>query len=338
MTGADIPRYRPTFRLAEVALIRSAAARGQSVCFVGVAGVGKTNLIHFLRYAGAAQADGPPWLLFAHVDCRQWMQTPQSLWDLMLDGLTRCDDVASPPGRADAALTEEARARQHLFNCAARTCRDPQTRLMFLLDDFDDLLVQGPLEMLEALNTLRGECRDRLSYLIFSKRLPHVLGRAHDLETASKFYQLFERRIYALPLLGPADARQMLARLNYMDDSGLSHAELGRIAYLAGGHSGLLRAIYEARRDLGSLTDASIPALVAHPTVRGAAQRLFRSLHPEEQEAAVRLAQLRLQPDDLDLIEHLHTRGLLVRLNSAGWFSPVWEHYLRECAEEDVQP
>jgi hypothetical protein len=96
--------------------------------------------------------------------------------------------------------------------------------------------------------------------------------------------------------LGPADARQMLERLDFMDGGVLSRPELGRIAHLAGGHSGLLRAVYEARRDLGPLTDASIRALVAHPSVRAAAQRLFCSLHPEEQEAAVRLAQLRLRP------------------------------------------
>ena len=341
MTGAEIPRYRPSFRQTEVALIRAAAARGQSVCFVGVAGIGKTNLIHFLRYTGA----GNPAMRSEPLGCSSPTWTAASGRRRPNRCGTSCS-TASPaattcpllPGRAGEALTDEARVRQQLFNCVAQTCRDPQNRLMFLLDDFDDLLKHGPLEMLEALNTLRGECRDHLGYLIFTKRLPHVLGRAHDLETASKFYQLFERRIFALPLLAPEDARQMLARLDFIDGGGLSRPELGRIAFLAGGHSSLLRAVYEARRELGPLTDASVPALVAHASVRAAAQRLFRSLHLAEQEAAVRLAQSRLRPDDLDLIEHLGTRGLLVSLNSAAWFSPVWAHYLRECAGEDMQP
>jgi hypothetical protein len=192
--------------------------------------------------------------------------------------------------------------------------------------------------MLEALNTLRGECRDRLSYLIFTKRLPPVLGRAYGLETDSKFYRLFKDRTYALQPLVPADARQMVRHLDATDGRALTHADLDRIMRFAGGHSGLLKAIYEAQCELGLLADDSLPALVNHPAVREAARQLLRSLHIDEQEAAVRLAQGRQTTEDRDLLEHLCARKLLVRASSAAWFSPLWELYLRQYAGEDVQP
>ena len=44
-----IPRYQPTFRKDEIELITRLASRGESVGLVGVAGVGKSNIVNFLR-------------------------------------------------------------------------------------------------------------------------------------------------------------------------------------------------------------------------------------------------------------------------------------------------
>jgi hypothetical protein len=341
MTGEDVPRYRSTYREAEASLVHGAASRGQSVCFVGVSGIGKTNLIHFLRYDDAFQPSetkgAPLRLIFPHVDARLWKLTPASLWELMLDALARCNDMPAPPRRVDPAMTAEAKTRQALSICAQQVCRDPTTRVMFLLDDFDDVLRKGPLDMLEALNTLRGECRDRLSYLVFSKRLPHVLGRRFNLEANSKFYQLFRQRIYALAPLNTADALQMLERLNARSTGRLSHADLGQILQLAGGHCGLLRAVYECRLEVGPLGNGPASALLRQTGVRETCKQLFRSLHPAEQTATIRLAEGSRTQEDLDFLDHLRVRGLLVSSNPVAWFSPVWELYLRQCASEDLQ-
>src|SRR3954463_2701670 len=99
----NIPRYPPTFRQDEIRLIMDAARQGQSLCFMGIAGIGKSNITNFLRhdpyqykqqYLGADTQK----FLFPVVEGNAWDQKPQALWESMLAELGEsARDLAQPP-------------------------------------------------------------------------------------------------------------------------------------------------------------------------------------------------------------------------------------------------
>ena len=102
-------RYRPTYRADELRLIAQQAQRGESLCFVGIAGAGKSNLVNSVRdearmatYLGTAASQ----VHFAVVDANTWQKTPLSLWTLMATSLEALTSqwpapamcATSPPG------------------------------------------------------------------------------------------------------------------------------------------------------------------------------------------------------------------------------------------------
>lgn len=182
--------------------------------------------------------------------------------------------------------------------------------------------------MLEQLNTLRSEGnRNRLSYLIFTKLLPHVLGRQHQLETTSKFYDLFRHQIYALEPYTLGDAQQMLTYLNEGAGRRLTQKDLVVIRWLAGGHSRLLKLLFDLCSQEGLPASDLEAHFAAKPDVQQECERILAGLHEAERQAAVQVA--KGGAADPDIVDHLARRGLIVNLNPPTWFSPVMLHYLR---------
>ena len=219
-----------------------------------------------------------------------------------------------------------------------QACHDRGCHLVFVLDHFDHVLEVGPLPMLEELASLRNDgSRDRLSYLIFTNRLPHVLGRDHDLETRSKFYDLFRRDVYSLEPYLAKDALEMLGYLNDQAGRPLSHRDLHAIYGLAGGHSRLLKAIFAvwAERKAADLPLPGDPEeCQALPQVNETCRRILAGLHEQEQDVLVRAAQNRLLAKDVDTADHLVRRGLLQSADRPAVFSPVMSRFLWHCGRE----
>jgi hypothetical protein len=184
--------------------------------------------------------------------------------------------------------------------------------------------------MLEQLNALRSSGnRGKLSYLLFTKKLPHVLGRAHPLRGTSKFYDLFSGHIYALGLYNHEDARQMLVHLNELAGKSVSTRELAIIQSLAGGHARLIKVLFELWRQETPETADFVAYFAGKSDVRDECQRILRSLHQAEQESAVRVAREQQTAADQPVIDHLMRRGLLVNSGKLEWFSPLFAAFLR---------
>ncbi len=336
---ASPSRYLPTYRERELALCCDYARQGKSLCFVGVAGSGKSNIVKALtqdraikaRYLGG-EVDA---VHFAAIDANTWQGAPQHLWEMVLSALI--DAIATLPQPIFDAkiiyLSEDEKMRRRVQQTIDHICQRLDQRLMIILDDFDNVLAQGPLPMLEQFNLFRSAGnRERLSYLVFTKRLPHVLGRRFEFETRCKFYDLFRNDIFALEPYTRADASQMVHHLNRQQAEPLPNGVLGTILWLGGGHARLLRVIFDSWVKQAPPSSNQIDYFVAQADVQKECRRVLLGLHPQEQEVALRLARGQSRGDDDDTLDHLWRRGLLLDIAQGRWFSPLWAEYLRSVA------
>ncbi|HRW07161.1 MAG TPA: hypothetical protein P5121_18785 [Caldilineaceae bacterium] len=338
---AATPRYRATYRQNEISLICNAAQEGQSLCLMGIAGTGKSNITNFLhvdpyaykpRYLGKATGS----VHFPVVDGNTWDGTTEGLWKQLLTALTATVEHLDKP-LPDAKITqiyEEQRVFSELRRWINWLCQEHDQQIMFILDDFDRVIQQGPLAMLEQLNALRSEGnREKLSYLLFTKRLPHILGKAHPLQGNSKFYDLFSHHIYALGPYNPDDEHQMLLHLNEGVGRPLRHQELATIKALAGGHARLLKILFDLWRAEAPTADGPLQYFVAKRDIREECQRILGGLHLSEQAALHRLAHDEVTDEDERLIDHLVRRGVLHRAEEITWFSPLFGAYIESLSD-----
>lgn len=335
MSSTIAPRYQPTYREDEVRLIISFATRGESLGLMGMAGIGKSNLVNFLRniqqQASQFQQEAQN-LHFPVVDATYWQRTPSHLWKMMLASLSQATKDLPLPQAEDKIISidEEERNLNALQSRLRRVCQEQGRKVMFVLDDFDIVFETGPLPMLEQLNGLRSEGnRGFLSYLVFTKRLPHILGREYDLANRSKFYDLFCHHVYALEPYTPEDAHQMLMHLNENAGRPLRSMELSQVRHLAGGHGQLLKIVFNLCLQDGMPGSDVVAHFAASPDVQQECRRILRNLHQEEQAVALKLAQGQIDNEDRPVVDHLFRRGLLLATEPVTWFSPLWEHFLK---------
>jgi hypothetical protein len=329
-----IPRYQHTYRIDEINLIVRLAKRGESLGFVGMAGVGKSNIVNFLRHIqqNAPQVEQDVKRLhFPIVNATQWQEdTPDSLWKMMVEALDQATTELSPPqeDRKVIPFSGDERAFKTLQTRLKWLCQELGRQVMFVLDDFDRVLEVGPLAMLEQLNGLRSDDnREFLSYLIFTKRLPHILGKNHPLENKSKFYDLFRHNIYALEPYTQNDAMQMLRHLNEIARNPLSDSDLEQIYRLAGGHAGLLKLVFNIwveEKPSGIKTTY----FTEKPDVKQECERIWLNLHEQEREVALQLARGLTKVEHQGIIDHLARRGVLVKTEPMTWFSPLMAQFL----------
>lgn len=331
-TNKEIPpRHGLDYRGDEIDFVLNHARRGESLCLVGVAGSGKSNLIIFLRNSEVMgrplEGDDPKQLCFPAVDATGWDGTAESLWRAMLSALLEITTVdwpstgishADPLRRLEAALNW--------------VCQTHNQQVMFLLDEFDEVLRKGPPSVFDQFSRLRAAGNhERLSYLVFTRKLPHVLGRDHELDSKSKFYDLLRYNIYAMPLHTREDSMQMLHHLNAVADWPFTDDDLAVIQAQTGNHSRLIKITFEVckRRSVTPMSDR--PRLADEPEIRDECRRILNGLHHQEREVAIRFASDRSLPGDESTIDHLKRRELIT--DAGTWFSPLMKSYLQGLSE-----
>jgi hypothetical protein len=258
------------------------------------------------------------------VDINRWQETPVHLWHLMLEAVQGvAADLPQPPANTVVPMSEEERISQRLENHLKWICQHQQQQLVFVFDDCDRLLTSGPLSMINNLNTLRDDGNPgKLSYLLFTKRLPHVLGRGIGLGTA-KFYDLIKRSVFALGLYAPADTRQMVKYLNAQAGSPLESGDRFQVEFFGGNHSGLIRTVFATWLQTTPDRQDYLRFFATQPDIQAECHRILRSLHDAERASAIRFAQGRATPEDSSFLAHLMRRGLLTESNPPQWFSPL---------------
>lgn len=334
-----LERYPPDYRRDELHLVYQLAQQGKSVAFAGLAGVGKSNLFRYLRdglqstrYLGSAANS----LLFIPVDGNRWGGQPMDLWMLMGGGLLQATRAITEP--VDPAsipfLSEEQQFFDWLKAQLRLVCADHGYQVAFLLDNFDGVLNTGPLAMIDGLSEIRasGDAGSvgRVSYVMFTQRLPHLLIARHCRDQQSSFAKLIRTHTYALGPYHETDARQMLEYLNQKAGARLKARQMVQLLALAGGHAGLISAIFDNWPTQDEPGPDAVSYFAQVPDVQAECRRVLQSLHPWEQQAAIALAQGTNPAPRWDVVQHLAVRGILTGTDPIEWFSPLLQRFLRE--------
>lgn len=334
----SLERYPPDYRQAELKLIYGLILERKSIAMVGLAGVGKSNLVRYLRdglqaerYLGSAAGR----IVFVEVNAVRWDGKPVTLWQLMGGSLLRATEHIAAPVDPNSILhlSEE----QHYFDWLKAqlrlVCLKHGYQVVFILDNFDPVLSQGPLAMIDSLSDVRasGDAGSvgSVSYIMFTQRLPHLLISKYHQGQESSFCKLIRPHTYALRPYTEKDARQMAEYLNRKRPHPLHHRQIATVLALAGGHAGLISAIFDDWPLNGDLQPDPISYFAEQVDVQAECRRILQSLHSWEQETAVALAQGLTPAPRWDFVELLATRGVLIDTKPIKWFSPLWQRFLQ---------
>lgn len=329
-----------TYRASEVEQILAALRAGDSCSVVGIGSVGKSNLMRFLQREDVHRAylddDGDQYL-FVYVDVNKLLK--QSFWgllelmlhQLMLELANRDADqtilqtIDELHRRATAAKTQHL-ALRYLDRAIGVACNQLDWRLVFLIDEFDELCRTMPPRSFAALRALRDDYKYRLMYVV-ATRLELKRLRAERLEI-EPFEELFSSHTIWLGPYVEDDARLMLRRLAARHSVNLDQKTENEVLSVTGRHPGLMREAYHTVREQSSLFET----LVRNSRGRDECQRIWFSLSPEEQQAMVDLANNVAAPASQDnTLERLRRKGLVSGPpgDKGQIFSPLFAEYIQ---------
>lgn len=276
MAGADQPAR--LFRNTEVMTIANLMKEGESCALFAIGNSGKSRLLQSLakqpvreRIFGAAWPQYMP----IYVDGNGLLEdSAWGLYELMLDSaltmLNDCCDAETYPRLSEAIRDlhmEHTRvveddpkwAYRWLARAVGTLFRKLALRnVAFLLDDIDRLIVNLDPALFRQLKSLRDRHKDRLSYVVATRRPVPDLCPKDRLREIDGFYKLIKANTYPLGLYHPDDARDMVHTLMRRVDYALTTTVQHALIHESGSHPGLLRAAFFALRANRALVEAQV--------------------------------------------------------------------------------
>lgn len=327
-----LDRYPIEYRQEVVQPLMHKAQRGESACLVGLAGVGKSNLMTFIaqeavrrRYLGAEWSHTH----FLGVVCTTGAQEPDIVFEAMLDAaLALAGEIE--PGRSIEPVPGVS-LFQALRSVLRFICETHGRRVVFVLDEFEDAIRCQPVELFDALRTLRDDQRatGRVQFVVITHRLPQLILSTPPFHS-SRLYPILRDNIYPLPPYRASDAEWMLDDLcRKKGGLKLQPAVIRAVLDCSGGHGGLLRALFDDLQPEFDVAREALLGLAAKASkTRTSCEHVWTHLHRDEHAALRKLTAGRIVVPEW--AAYLHRRGLIVSSTPDGAiFSPVFAHYVQ---------
>lgn len=197
-------------------------------------------------------------------------------------------------------------------------------KIVFLLDEFDEMIRQMPPVFLQSLRGLRDGFKGYVSYTAFTRApLPALIARHHEGASGEAFSELFTDHTLYLAGYHARDAMAMLNTLNQRRTSPVSEAKLRAIIALTGGFAGLTRAAFQLADQLDESVEVEAQAqrLVTRVNIRAECLAIWRGLTTGEQQivkAAARQSAYTIAAETEDAISQLIQKQLLRLLTRDG--------------------
>lgn len=326
-------RYPIEYRNEIVGKIMTLVQQGHSMCIVGLAGVGKSNLVHFIEQPEVSKhylsQEEVSRTHFLSISCLPGTQPKHQIFEAMLVPAWRiCTEIGAdinyspPPGSSSF----------HMLRNTVRTlCREHEQRLVYVFDEFESLIKYQPSDVFDNLRALRDDYRTTrdIVYVVITHRLPHLIDGKYSFGD-SMLYEILRNHIFALGPYNNNDSTHMVDTLLEQGDIvGASESDRQRLIMMSGGHSSLLKAVF---MEIYPDTHVSAPKILRlvdeSANVRHVCERLWIHLHTDEQNALCRIV-TRGRIDDA-IIGFLRKRGLVSNEEPPRVFSPLFEKYIRD--------
>ena len=330
-----------TFRTREVKSVFSCLMAGNSCQIVGIGSVGKSNLLRFLLREDMRKAKlGAGWknYLFIYVDGNKLLENSEwGLWELMLHQiLAGTSGFKLTPAiyrkidefHRRAIIPDERQiALRYLDRAIGKALTSPESKIVFLLDEFDELYRTLPAHALDALRALRDDYKYRLMYVIATRRELHQIRSANDHREALD--ELVTSNTIWLSIYSKADARDALLRLASRYKIKPSEKQIQAVLMAIGGHPGLIRAVFPAIMEDSSRLPES---LYTEKSVHQECERIWLSLSKDEQKKLALLAGNKSFSNSTGILDLLINKGLLWGewVESGKIFSPLFSEYINK--------
>jgi hypothetical protein len=301
--------------------ILDVAARGQSCSVIGVSSSGKGNIARQLAradvraYCLGAEANG---LWGVLVDFLHYAEPePASFYRMFLEGLKKAAEQTDAPAGVSAAkaefkkLWEDAtetqskdRVRGYLQDALALAFARGVTRLFFLLDDFDKvLLMDTPPSAFNSLRGIRDNHKHALAYVPMLRREIGFLlkGAGKSVKDYEDFYELVYKPVIPVGACNWADCNRAIDRLARNSKYTPTQLERDKLVEFSGGHVGLIRTMFlaAAQGTLNLGAPSALAVLQKRADVAADCSKIWDSLEKDEHAALQALAQGQPIKDDL---------------------------------------
>jgi hypothetical protein len=327
-------RFPADYRAEIVTELMTVVQHGDSACLVGLAGVGKSNLARFLEAPEVVQRVLPSSVAarthFRRIDCshdRDRDHVFEHMAEVVRSVIHRAGMGVSSPEDAETTAFFKLRHRLKYL------CEEHQQRIVFIFDEFESMVRNQDPQFLQDLRTLRDDHRTtrNVVFLVITHRMPHLIGGQPAIGKQSKFFEIIQEHIYALPPYQRADADSMiddLVRRRGAMPVSIDPDHLTLLWEFSGGHSGLLAALFNELYPTFSKSIYKLLKIVHHPSaMQSACEHILRHLHTEEVEA---LRALVLGKNvAVDMLSFLRKRGLIRYESTPAIFSPLFAEYVR---------
>jgi DNA-binding winged helix-turn-helix (wHTH) protein len=337
------------FRQEEVAQLYDLAKAGESASVIGVSGVGKSNFFNHLldpavqeQYLGAEASS----FFFVRVNFHYLLDfNIRSVLSLLLEQLILLEEHKERLALSEklfeqlnqyhealiGAQTDLLKVR-HAFSLALRALLGySQRRLVFLFDQFDEVIGATDSRLLTLLRGLRETYKYRIVYIAFTRNIltPFVISEP----AREEFYELLAANIVGLRPYNRHDAREMADRIAKRNNFTIANELFDPLFVLSGGHSGLLRAILLAVRSdvdvLAADADARTRSLLQNGNIKTECTKIWGSLSVEEQQLLATIAHEGKVDQDNQATSLMKIKGILLPGPTGAIFSTLFHLFVQ---------
>lgn len=346
MSTMSPPQLPLSYRNELAGYILRRAQRGESCALVGMASVGKSNLVRFLqredvrtRHLGQ---DGAHLAVLA-IDGNGLAADGPMAWrvlELLAQRLMATLDAVVGPAAGSVAFADDYAAvvREQQPQMALGLCDRLLTQVIdqgglgvaALFDEFDDIATAGGDVLFRYMRYLRDEHKYRVAYVTFTRVDPgEWRGRPADME---QLLDLVGHSIRGLSPYSPEDAANMVERLADRMEVSISRDKMDRLVRRSGGHAGILRALFWHQ-----IEPSDRPEEPEHqdPRVWSECRTVWLGLSEDERDALQQLARgIAALDDDDPAIRLLRLKGAITSGPNGddALFSPVFAAFAAESA------
>lgn len=218
-------------------------------------------------------------------------------------------------------------------------------QIVFMFDEFEQMLTQLPIQFFLGLRGLRDSYKDQLSFVTFTRApLPQTLTTLGiDALAIEPFVELFNDSVHYLGAYNEGDARTALATMLTRKGKQYDSMQQNYLLWASGGFAGLMRATAQVLDAFGTITvdhlssdsGPMLKRLLARAVVRSECATLWNGLNAREQAMlkGIERGEQHFQLDNpaiKETFDHLLRKGL-VRPNREGALSvepPLFAAYV----------